>query len=303
MPTWCSFWISRGRMISRPLSLLAVLSVLASPAWAQDCGEPTSSSDLTSVLVRAEASYSDLDVDGFNATMAEAHALVPCLKDGVTRHLAAELHRFEGLKGFLDGNPGQSTIAFAAARSIEPDYDFPETLVPAGNPVRDDYAAVDPTTGKVIELGEKEAGWIQIDGRQGLERSASFPAFIQLFDDGGSVEASAYLGPTEAMLPYEVKPAPPEPIGEAPPDAIGSVTKKKSARVPMLVGAVAGLAASAGLYGGALASNAAYYDDDKATLKNIGSLRTQTNTLVVASGATAAVSAGVGVTALFVARW
>jgi len=289
-------------MMLRCLLSLTFLATLASPAAAQDCAESTTTADLASLLERAQASYGDLDVDGFNASMDEARTVLPCLKDGVTRHQAAELHRFEGLKGFLDGNPAQSTIAFAAARTIEPEYEFPETLVPAGNPVRDDYTAIDTAVGKTDELPPRAAGWIQIDGRQGLARSTAFPALIQLFDDGGSVESTDYLGPKDAMPEYEVMVAPePSPADPKPMPGPSSATRSK-AKVPLLVGAGAGLAASAAIYGGALASHSAYYGDN-ATLDNIDGLQKQTNTLVIASGATAAVSVGVGVTALFVARW
>jgi hypothetical protein len=272
--------------------MLAALLVAAAADAA--CPNPRSTADLMSALDEAKAAYGDLDVDGFRAAIDRARADLPCVTDEVTPHLAAELHRHEGLLAFFDRQPDRSTTAFAAARRIEPDYRFPESLVPAGNPVLDDYGALDPDGGKVERVPEPASGRLALDGRTSTGRSRSFPTVAQLFDDGGQVTLTAYLWPTDPLPSYAPKPEAPPPVAEG-----GWRPDRRDRR--FLLGAGASLAASAALYAGALAVHARY-DDDATPIDRLDRLRAANNGLVLASGVSLAVGVSLG-TAAFVAEF
>src|SRR5688572_7533525 len=107
--------------------MLPLLTLLAIGAHAgPDCAERTDTTDLTTAISDAEASFSDLDIDSFKEATDRLRAVLPCLDDPLTRHLSAEVHRFLGIRAFGDRDP-DAELYFAAARAIEPDYQFPTT--------------------------------------------------------------------------------------------------------------------------------------------------------------------------------
>ena len=56
--------------------------------------------DLVAALDEVKLAYTNVDPDAFRAAAEQARALVPCLSDAVGHHMAAELHRAEGLAAF-----------------------------------------------------------------------------------------------------------------------------------------------------------------------------------------------------------
>ena len=286
---------------------IVLLSSLLVPALAQgaDCAETRTSSDLMVQLEAAEAAYGQLDVDRFRDAMDQARVILPCLDEELTRHTAAELHRFEGLRAFVDRDPEHSTTAFAAARAIEPHYRFPETLVPAGNPVLEDYEAIDPHSSQVEVLADPIGGRLVLDGRTSNERATSFPTVFQLVLDDGRVSDTAYLWPGDAVPAYE-KRAGPRVVVAPPPDPVPGGERGAASVVRrgpdkrFLLGAGGALLASGLLYGGAFVVHKRY-DDPTTTIDRLNGIRSTNNTLVLASGATAVVGLGLGTTAFLVA--
>lgn len=278
-------------------SLLLTLS--AGLAAAADCPEPRTTADLVSALDEAKGAYGNLDVDAFRAAVQRARGALPCVTDEVTGHLAAELHRFEGLLAFFDRDPSRSTTAFAAARSVEPNYRFPESLVPAGNPVLKDYEAIDPDGGKVERLPEPASGRLVLDGRTSTARSQSFPTVAQLVDEGGKVTATAYLWPGDPVPDYA-----PKAVAEVEPTGPTSRTTRRRTgpNKPLLVGAGASVAAAAALYAGAFVVHGRY-ENDQTPVGSLDGLRAANNGLVLASGASVVVGASLGAAAFVVARF
>src|SRR5690348_17334170 len=98
-------------------TLLLGAASLASAA----CPSPAPTSVLLSThLTAAQQAWASLDVTRFRDLMGQVDEDLPCVSDEISRHLAAELHRYEALLAFLDRDTDKSTHAFAAARSIEP---------------------------------------------------------------------------------------------------------------------------------------------------------------------------------------
>ncbi len=285
-------------MVVLPSLLLTLAPALADDE--QPCAEPTTTADVDGDLTQAEAAYAALDVNAFLAAMDHAAEVLPCVSDPVPRHLAARLHRFEGLRGFVQRKPTRSMAAFAAARSIEPAYVFPETLVPFGNPALQDYNALDPSSGRTVEVPEKTDGRLQFDGTVSLNRPIDRPAVLQLFSGEGGVEHTTYLWGHNEMPPYDTIAPPPEPEPVAPPPPV-STAPRHPVNVPLLVATTAATVATGSLYAASWASRSAWASADDPD--RVVPLRKKTNGLVVASSAAAGVAVGLGVTTVVEARF
>lgn len=175
-------------------------------ALANDCPEAAAatSADLAATLEAAEASYATLDVDGFVGASERALGQVDCVTDPIPRSLAAAFHRIQGLRAFADRDTVGARRWFAAARTIEPGYSFPEAIVPVGNPVLVDYIAIDLAGGTTGPL-KPGAGRLTIDGRDAEERPLSWPAILQIYDAEGAVWDTELLRPGEPTPSYPRK--------------------------------------------------------------------------------------------------
>ncbi len=253
----------------------------AAAAPAEACPEPRSTADLRSSLELAQSKFSSLDVAGFQTAIDSANADLPCLSDKLTRNLAAEYHRFRGLEAFVDKDPAQSTLSFAAARSIEPGYRFPESFVPPGNPVLAEYSAIDIDAGESDTVGAPKVGRIEFDGRESLERATSWPTLVQLFADDGSVTYTGYLTPGDALPEYDAKPI-------VLPDG-----SKKGPNMGLLGGGIGGVLLS-GVFYGLGASSRARWSSSETPVEDLDGLRSTTNAMQTASIAAGIV--GVGLT-------
>lgn len=164
---------------------------------------PAHSADIDAALDDAEASYTAMDLDGFGAAVTTATAEAACLSDRPPRSTIAHLHRVEGLHAyFAEKDPDSAAQAFAAARAIEPAYVFPESLVPHGHPVAETYGLLDSKAVKSEPIAEPAHGRLEVDGRASATRPSNRPALVQVVDEDGSVAASAYVWPGDALPRY-----------------------------------------------------------------------------------------------------
>jgi hypothetical protein len=186
-----------------PRLALAALLLAAPFAHAADCPTAVKAAALQAELDAAEAAFGRADIDAFVASVGDARGAIECLGDRVPTSMAAQLHRIEGLAMFVEDAADRSELAFAAARRLEPSYRFPTSIVPAGNPVLEQYQARD-TASKMEPLPAPLEGEALLDGRSSLERPTELPALIQVLADG-SPTTTRYLWPGDA-LPYEAAP-------------------------------------------------------------------------------------------------
>lgn len=260
------------------------------------CESPTTNEDLVVVLEKAADAYGALDRDTFEASLRDAKAIVPCLGQVISRPAAAELHRATALSAFLARDQDLARQRFAAARSIEPSYAFPDTLVPEGNPVRDLYTALDPKSSPILVLPTPEEGSLRLDGSVTAERATLFPVVFQRLDGDGAVVESVLLSPGAPPPTYAV--------GKGRADSKNGVAAKKSPMVPLLVVAGTLAAGAIAVNVGANLSKKGYVNhmemggSDAEFIKAANQKRGTTNALTLTAGGLGLAAVGTGAVAV-----
>ncbi len=261
---------------------------------AEACDRPADTAELQAVMERAEDAYGALDLVSFTAATDELHGVLPCLADPLSRPVAAHLHRMHGLRAFVDQESEDAKLAFAAARSLQPSYRFPETFIPTGNPVLVVYDAVPLTMGTTQTVSAPDSdGYWGFDGRTSDQRPVNWPTVVQRFDAGGAVVASVYLWPDDALpVPDTAPPPVPPPLPIA--DPASTPAPSASGGNTVLLGAAGGTAVVATvLYAAAWKAHQEFYDQsltDDQVLDAYNRARLGT----VAAGGMGAVSFGLG---------
>ncbi|MCO4747428.1 MAG: hypothetical protein KC912_21690 [Proteobacteria bacterium] len=288
----------------RPPHLIFAALMFPSGAWAA-CEAPATTLDLQQDLDASELAFSKLDLEAFTAATDSARAAIPCLNETLPRAVVAQIHRFEGLRAFADSDPEAASLAFAAARAIQPAYVFPETLVPVGNPVRDLYTALDVSTPETVATAKPASGHLAFDGRVSEQRSKHWPTLFQRFDDAGAPVDTAYLWAADALPAYEVFVAPvvaePAPV-EPTPVAHGTepvVEPPKKKKVPVLAITAGGSAAAAAVFYGLAAQQRAKFLDEDTEQAKLDGLYGRNHAFVVVSGVAGAAALGTGLGAVF----
>lgn len=270
---------------------------------------PSTSGDVFLIAERAEAAFQELDRDKFRIVTDLLVAEVACVREQLPRDLVARIHRIEGLRAFVDGDPNRAQAAFASARGIEPSYRFPEALVPLDHPVQQHYLVVDPHHAPLAAVPPPADGRIEVDGRVGDGLPETRPAVVQWIRTDGSVPRSMYRWPGVALFEYPSAPQSATAPTLPPPLAPSRAPRTREARTnppptsrPLAVASGVGLVAAGALLGVSASSRAAYFSPD-ATVGELDSLRARTNDLYWASVGVGAVGLGLGATALVVHRW
>jgi len=189
-----------SKSLALACALAASVTLPSLAAAAEECDGTSTSAELQASLDAAQSAFGRVDVDAFQGAMEDVHAKVPCLGEVLSPALAAQLHRMEGLLAFVDQANDRAVIAFAAARSIEPAYTFPSTVVPAGNPVLEQYQQREASC-PAEPIPPAADGEVRLDARPTGVRPTEFPAVLQVVDSGEAM-VTRYLWPDDA-LPYE----------------------------------------------------------------------------------------------------
>ena len=254
----------------------------ADPASA--CPSAVAPDAWSATVSRAEASFAARDEPGFDAAMSAAAADVPCLGAVVPPALAARYHRLVGLRLYARGDLAGATLAFAAARAVDPFGALPSALLPPGHEARA-LSASAATPGVVQSAAPVAAGNLYFDGGRTLDRPVDRPTLAQV-EVHGRVSASGYLAPED---PLPVYPA---------------ASRHPTAHWVTGAAGVVLAAVSAVCYGLALADADTLEGPLPAgqyAREDVVALQSHANGLVVASGAAGAL--GVAAFAVTVARW
>ncbi len=214
----------------RPLTWTVALAALLAPAaaWA-DCPKIVLSKHLQAKLDTARTVWGQ---DAFAGAVAEAEELLPCVRTKVGRDLAAEYHRFYGLRDFAAGDTKQARAELLAARLIEPEYTFDPGFVPEGDPVLELWAGLADAQAGAGADGEPvgapppsdfatllkvldEDGSITYDGVPTPARPVGVPVVVQILNNNGVVQVTSYLQPGDPLPPYG-KPEPAVAAAEPP---------------------------------------------------------------------------------------
>lgn len=186
----------------RRLLLLIPISAGLSQAYAGACADKATIAELNRSMDKAETAYGSLDLDGFMGSSDLLRTDLPCLGEPMTRVVAERIHRIEGLRGYLDGDRRAASQSFAAARALNPDYSFPDTLVPAGYPEFELYNALDLTLGSTSKVDPMIDGYVLLDGKVGNDRPTDWPTIVQVINEDGDVVVTKYVRPGEPMPSY-----------------------------------------------------------------------------------------------------
>lgn len=200
-----------------PVLLFGGFSSVAAAA----CPDRATLNELNRDMERAENAYQNLDLDGFNSSSDALRTDLSCLGEPMTRVVAARIHRIEGLRGHLDGDRRAASQSFAAARSLDPDYSFPEDMVPEGSPELELYTAMDISLGATQKVDPMIDGYVLFDGRVGDARPTDWATVVQVINEDGEVNVNSYLRPGQPMPSYY-----PEASARAAAQTIGASTSK-----------------------------------------------------------------------------
>lgn len=263
--------------------MLAILLGLFSPAaHAVECANPVSPTELDEALAKAETEYVDLNEVGFRDRVNEAAGLLlPCVGDALPSPVVAHHHRVMSLHLLMVGDEPGALDAVESAKLADPEYAFPDELMPPDHPVRAHYEAYVPEA-DTRKVPEPRSGSIAFDGTNTRERPKGHPTIVQIFDEQGLAQSTTYVGPRQTLPPYRAIPR---------------------QRTTLAIGAGSALLLSATMYGlawgqrGNLLNNASDLSLDASTLD---AKRGRANAYTAMSGLFFGVALGAGTGAVLV---
>lgn len=290
------------------------LTLLSSMAQAAPtcAGAPVETSAFNSFMNEAEQAFASFDLAGFQDRMDQASFAVPCLQDPLSPSQAAQYHRLQGLRQFVAAEEGAALESFRSAAAAEPNYTFPEDLVPPGHAILDLYDQAQQRSER--ELPQPEVGSLWVDGSETRLASQSGPALVQVVE-GQAPSLSAYLLPGDP-LPYAAMPlVPVVPVQDPTPDLLAPPQtlepqaptlepRPNRLRQPRFFVGLGMGAAALGTW--ALASQAAATYRSPQPTWGEAELRSQerlTNGLTLGAGVLGAASVGMMGSAVMVMRW
>lgn len=255
---------------------------------------PADVASLESALDGAQAAFSLMDRAAFATAVEEVVRDVDCLSAPVTPALAARVHRVVGLHEFVSGRDTAARDAFAGARAIDPNYTFPEAVVPVDHPVRRLYNDASFVVDDRTPLPRPADGRLELDGIGSEQRPTARASLVLHIGADGSVRASRYLWPGDPLFPYTV----------ASDVAVSSVEERtrKGPNVPLAIGAGASALAAGASW--LVARNTETRFWDPATGEDeLEPLQGRANALSIASVGLGVVAVGAGAGAVIAGRW
>ncbi len=294
--------------------ILAVGLLLPTHVRADDtaCQALTLGSHVDQAAEQARLAFAATRVEEFKLATHELGALVPCLMEPVSPATAAEVHRMLGLRAFVDREPARSRQAFAAARALEPDFTWPEDLIPWGHPLLGEYQLNQVEGADFETLLPPEAGWVYVDGRPSEPRPSEWPAIIQVSDVEGAIQISSYVWPDQAVPDYPHASGAASDLVLAPSSGesddlavtVGAATTTvRRGPNTVLLAAAGTCAVAAGVLYGMSARSASTYWDPATSYDQLDAARARTNGLVAASAGLGAVALGSGAAAFLTVKW
>jgi len=263
--------------------MLAVLtSLLTGGAYAVECGDPVSPAELEEVLVAAESEYIDLNEAGFRDRVNEAAGLfLPCISDRLDAKTVAHHHRVMSLHLLMVGDEAGSLKAVESAKIADPEYQFPDEILPANHPIRAHYDAYVPEfSGRTVP--EPRVGSISFDGTNSRSRPKLHPTIAQLFDEQGLAQTTTYLAPRESLPPYRAVPR---------------------RRNTLIISSGSALVLSGAMYSMAWAQRGNLFSsasDLSTSVDTLNAKRSRTNGYTIASTAFLGIAVGTGVSAAMI---
>ena len=273
-----------------------MVSLLAAPAWAGNCAERTTLSQVKTSVDAAESAFAKLNRGEVLASTDAAREAIPCLGEVMTVDVAARVHRALGLRQFLDKDAVAARLSFAASHSLVPADALPDWIAPSANPIQQDFTAISLDSLRV-EAVPPTSVRLGFDGRPGLTRPATVPTILQALGADGAPTATWLLAPGQA-LPPEVIVAP---VTVATTDTVPPPPPRHGPNRVLLGGSIGAAVVSGGLY--ALALNAQSHHTSATDLDSLDAAYKANHAFVATSAGTAAVAVGLGAGAFLITSW
>ena len=277
---------------ARAVFLFGLVGLPTLAEAAAPCTEPVTARAFHQVVSKADAAYSQMDLEGFQAARLEARKLVPCLAEPITPAQAAGFHRLEAMGEFLSRNHAGSVASLRALAAAAPGYELSEELAPPGHPLQLYYEIARGTVSVApTPIPAVEGRWIHIDGAAVTDRPIDRPYLFQSFEDGGRITISSHVVPGQLPPGFEAPGA----------DAPRRPDPKNVARTLRWV-SIGSAAVAGGLYLGARSASNQFWDPATPD-GELEALRSRTNALGWTSAGIGLVAVGTGGAAMFVGSW
>ncbi len=182
-------------------------SLLLSTVLAADCDRGWSRKALLGSVGRVEKAHRALDLEGLHKAADEVRVRIPCVGEALLPEDAARIHRAEGLSRFSGGDHEGAAMAFAASRTLEPDWVFPDHQVPEGHPLRQVYTALSTAGAGYAGVPQPQVGRVLVNGAERRGRPLDWPALVQVVGDQG-VLLGAYLWPQDPFPQIHIEAVP-----------------------------------------------------------------------------------------------
>ena len=298
------------------------LALVLGPSLAHaTCALPTTARDIATAVNDVDQAFVAMDINRFNETEARATSGIECLEEALPPYDAAGVHRSAALRAFIVRDTEAARTSYATALAAQPNFNLPLAIAPEGNSLHQLYT-------EARELAEEKPDRIAlevprgtvllVDGRRVQMRPLNRPAVIQLVDLQGAVLWSGYV-PEGGIEPdfSAFEGAPPEAEASSPAAAEGGTFKRPAPRTNFRIesptrpprsvtrapastttrkyvaGAAGATVVAAVLYATAT-STASTYQNPRTPYKDLDTLRSRTNGLVIASSAIGTVGLGLG---------
>jgi hypothetical protein len=301
---------------------LIFLAVLLGPSLAHaTCALPTTARDIATAVNDVDQAFVAMDINTFNEAEARATSGIECLEEALTPYDAAGVHRSTALRAFIVRDTDAARTSYATALAAQPNFNLPIAIAPEGNSLHQLYAEARELSEEKpdrIALEVPRGTVLLVDGRRVQMRPLNRPAVIQLVDLQGTVLWSRYV-PERGIEPdfSEFEGAIPDVASSQPPVSEGRISPKPEPRTSFriesqtrtprgvtrppaststrkLVAGAAGATVVAAVFYATALSTASTYHNTQTPYKDLDTLRSRTNGLVVASGAIGAVGLGLG---------
>lgn len=201
--------------LSVALALALALLSLPTPARAAPplaaCARTFALGDIHALIDTAERAFVEMtdDPTPFGEAVAAVTQACGCLRGPADPALAARLHRLKGLHRLVNGDDDEARRAFAAARAIEPNFRYPDTIQPAdpAEPFNLVYFGMPaaPTPRAAVPPLREGAGALLFDGAPGQARPVDRPTLAQHLDPEGRALHTAYLRMDQPLFDYPVQ--------------------------------------------------------------------------------------------------
>lgn len=269
----------------------------AAPLPVDSCPARTRAAAFDAAVADAEVAVRMLDAGALSLALGRAGEVLPCLEDPLYPDQLARWYRARGIEAVVAGDPTTAESWFRGARDLLPAFRMDDTL---GAGILEAWARATPSEGTAA-LPRADGSW-SVDGRAASAAPTDHPWVLQWLGPDGAVRGSAVLDAGVVEPPFGVASASPRVAAAAPAPVPAAPPTRGHASRGLAVGALAsGLLAGFGVAQAAdwkadVLTSTAPSDEQRGVV-------TANRVVGYGAGGLAAVSVGLGVSAVAVGRW